>query len=353
MKAGKPIKTSADGTGSRRPTVTALPLDNVNPADIAVQPPKTPAIADLISPSSSTSLMAAVDSRDTPPPSHLSVADSQSNATEGAGRTARRARSQVNYAEPSLISKMRRPNKDLADAVVPGEKDQRSTDGAGNTGGHSEQGKPRMRTVVVKRQETDVDWKQLPVAADASAQSPLHEKGSHHQQTTENLDSKAIMNGTSKIGGGRSGDATTTAIAATSRRKKDKGGIDTRPVEDAVEKLESLTIYDFNESSPGEATRDTEAQGEEDTGSNPSQRHSSANAVPTRMGTNKRMISKERTTDTAQESKNSARQATTRTTSFQSARGDRSGQLQESSENAARLEGGRTVRAARRRSMML
>ena len=73
-------------------------------------PPKTPALAlqDILSaPSTQSSTQHPPTGRDTPPPS---LGDS--NARPG-----RRARTQVNYAEPSLTAKMRRPGKELLDAV--------------------------------------------------------------------------------------------------------------------------------------------------------------------------------------------------------------------------------------------
>ncbi|GME65378.1 Shugoshin [Neofusicoccum parvum] len=62
-------------------------------------PPKTPAGLDLFSPASTEPSAARQESRDTPPPGDLG--SSNSDATAG-GRPSRRARSQVNYAEPSL-----------------------------------------------------------------------------------------------------------------------------------------------------------------------------------------------------------------------------------------------------------
>lgn len=59
---------------------------------------------------------AAIQLKDTPPPTTNSVMDSAPTLVP---TRMRRARSTVNYAEPNLISKMRRPSKDLVDAVGP------------------------------------------------------------------------------------------------------------------------------------------------------------------------------------------------------------------------------------------
>ena len=56
----------------------------------------------------------SIESRDTPPPSDIT------------GRTSRRSRGNVSYAEPSLRDKMRRPTKELVDAVGVDERIQRA-----------------------------------------------------------------------------------------------------------------------------------------------------------------------------------------------------------------------------------
>lgn len=79
--------------------------------------PKTPAPYDLFSPTSTQPSEIRPEARDdTPPPTDLA----SRHAAEAAagGRGSRRARANVSYAEPSLISKMRRPSKNLVDAVV-------------------------------------------------------------------------------------------------------------------------------------------------------------------------------------------------------------------------------------------
>lgn len=80
--------------------------------------PKTPAPNfDAFSPASSRPSKALI-SKDTPPPPDFNADGAQNVDKSAAGRTSRRARSNVSYAEPSLVSKMRRPTKTLIDAVV-------------------------------------------------------------------------------------------------------------------------------------------------------------------------------------------------------------------------------------------
>jgi hypothetical protein len=78
-------------------------------------PPKTPAVEDIFSPPSTEPSTARPESKDTPPPGHLTSSDQ----TGLAGRPSRRARPQISYKEPALNVKMRRPGKELVDAVQP------------------------------------------------------------------------------------------------------------------------------------------------------------------------------------------------------------------------------------------
>lgn len=78
-------------------------------------PPEKPPIADVFSPPPLSSSERPI-AKDTPPPIDLS-SNTNSIGVEPVGRVARRARAVVNYAEPSLTTKMRRPTKELVDAV--------------------------------------------------------------------------------------------------------------------------------------------------------------------------------------------------------------------------------------------
>lgn len=78
-------------------------------------PPETPAPppSNLFSPVPSEPSAARPDSRDTPPPPDLGP----DTGTGSFGRASRRPRGNVNYAQPNLRDKMRRPTKELVDAV--------------------------------------------------------------------------------------------------------------------------------------------------------------------------------------------------------------------------------------------
>ena len=77
-------------------------------------PPKTPAVEAIFSPPSTEPSTQRPESKDTPPPGDLTSSDQ----TGQGGRPGRRARPQVSYKEPSLHTKMRRPDAKLVDAVV-------------------------------------------------------------------------------------------------------------------------------------------------------------------------------------------------------------------------------------------
>ena len=128
---------------------------------------------DISPPLSITSLAVQQESWDTPPPADLvsKVSDAETFGT--AGRASRRARGSVSYAEPSLREKMRRPTKELVDAVAADERPQIIRVEEVNAAPQSE--KSNMRTVVVKKENPgeQTDWRDLPLAN----QGENHHKG--------------------------------------------------------------------------------------------------------------------------------------------------------------------------------
>ncbi|KAI6814156.1 hypothetical protein KC340_g8459 [Hortaea werneckii] len=108
-----------------------LPTVEIPPptADVPTEPPpKTPAPpADIFSPTPSEPSARQPSQPETragtPPPTDLSNLSTTStegggSAAGAGGRPSRRARSAVNYAEPSLVAKMRRPGRGMVDAVT-------------------------------------------------------------------------------------------------------------------------------------------------------------------------------------------------------------------------------------------
>ena len=112
-------------------------------------PPETPAPppSDLVSPGPSEPSAARPNLRDTPPPPDLGP----DTGTGSFGRASRRPRGSVNYAQPNLRDKMRRPTKELVDAV-----------GAEERARIAQAENDALKPVVIK-QEEDVDamptWK--------------------------------------------------------------------------------------------------------------------------------------------------------------------------------------------------
>lgn len=149
-------------------------------ADEIELPPKTPAGLDLFSPASTE------PSARTGQQTEIALSASVEDVLGGAdGRTSRRARGAVSYAEPSLRAKMRRPTKELAPAVgdqtngfkaqprdssARAESQERQSNQDGSVG--------KMRTVTIKREkpsEESLAWKGLPEAQEEPT-SPLVDK---------------------------------------------------------------------------------------------------------------------------------------------------------------------------------
>lgn len=133
-------------------------------------PPATPIYPDPhgFSPLSSQPSTARPESRDTPPPLDFHSAGSSSSTT--IGRATRRPRGNVSYAEPSLRDKMRRPGKELVDAVGADERIQRAASVKPEATGQDEDpvgfnphrnfhdleilgDKAVMRSVIIKKEE--------------------------------------------------------------------------------------------------------------------------------------------------------------------------------------------------------
>ncbi|KAJ4365155.1 hypothetical protein N0V83_008773 [Neocucurbitaria cava] len=225
-------------------------------------PPKTPAVEEIFSPPSTEPSTQRPESKDTPPPGDLSSSDQIGQAA----RPGRRSRPQVSYKEPSLHTKMRRPDAKLVDAVI----DRRTS------------AEPQTApSTAIKRESTgDLNWK--PVSAvsgrggeeEVEVGSPLRQKLDrrdigHDSKTTplpveqeeRSTASKAIsalINETSIAK--RKAAAPTVSVVDT------KSASETLPVnsqehsapkeeptikQEAPEK-DSLAVFDFTDSSPAE-----------------------------------------------------------------------------------------------------
>ena len=353
----QPTKIEPEAMSIVRPSTVDLSQDNASSKDTVIKPPKTPAIAELLSPTSTVMSTAGTDTRDTPPPGDLGSARHPGHGNGAAARTARRARSQVNYAEPNLISKMRRPNKDLIDAVVPGERGHEHADtDAGTRLANSDTEKTKMRTVIVKRDNSSVDWKGFPAETDTSAHSPLGQKGPSSSQAMEQVENMNIADNASSAVKMCTKDLTTSALAAANKRRRDRTAMDEGSIENANEKLENLTIYDFNESSPKDIPGDSRLKSSKDSRSKLSRRHVSVQDLPNGIAISENVSLKTRPVESAQRSNRSIQQgsAAMNAANRSFGKGINSKQLEENPPTStAEVEAGRSVRAARRRSMML
>ncbi|KAI9664811.1 MAG: hypothetical protein M1821_006259 [Bathelium mastoideum] len=356
MESLQPMNASTEKVASPREPIVTLSSKRTDSVDAPTQPPKTPAITDLISPTSTTTSTVGLDPRDTPPPSELRSGDTLQNGS-GATRTARRARSQVNYAEPNLISKMRRSGKGLVDAVANGEKGESNTNNEPEQAlNKSEEENPKMRTVVVKRQDSAVDWKQLSAAADADIHSPLRQKGSNSRSSPTQPEPSNSTKEARRDDNLRSTDVTASALAAASKRKRERTITDADLVDPAAGKLGNLTIFDFSESSPQDAARDTESQVDKGAGTKQSRRQSSLHKVPTETVAVKPDTVREGKPDSTQRTKAPNQQGTKRPTNPQLTleKSSNSKPMQrEVLGNASAAEAAHLVRATRRRSTML
>jgi len=207
-----------------------------------VQPePETPAAPDIFSPSSSQPSTARAESRDTPPPPDLGP------GAEGQ-RPSRRARGAVSYAEPNLRDKMRRPTKELVDAVS---KDQKSQCGS------------------IAKLEEDVPSATL--SSKAPISDTLPSSITTHRKRRESILSQAEAD----LSRSSSGSAI-AALLAENRRAKAAAKVKAKENEAAVTKaMSKLDIYEFRGSSPNPDDEPAKAIKEEKPVPRVSRRHSS------------------------------------------------------------------------------
>lgn len=213
----KPAVKATDRRKSKNPTTKSVTIaadepetimrtiEIALPSELAVEEiedlaPKTP-LPEFFSPTPSEPSTARDEGRDTPPPSGLKSMSSGPAALNGASRPSRRARAAVNYAEPNLVSKMRRPTAAKADAV--------DANGRRISSNITTSEKKTMRTVVIKGDDMNGS---LTRDMGSEAPSPLGQKvDREHERTFE----------TSKVPSA-SGRAI-SALMAGSKKQKESG----------------------------------------------------------------------------------------------------------------------------------
>jgi hypothetical protein len=244
------------------PEVPLLPMPApVVTAEINLDalPPKTPAVEAIFSPPTTEPSTSRPESKDTPPPGDLSAADQI-----GAARPGRRARPQVSYKEPSLHTKMRRPDAKLVDAIV-----ERRTSVEPQTAPST------TSKSAVKRDTIDeLGWK--PVSAlpgrtgeeEAETGSPLRQKLDRRETGQEGKSSPASDSIDVKPSTASKAISALIQETSTAKRKSmnllaaepsdPKPQSKSTPKESAVKQEEDtnkdLAIFDFTESSPADTT---------------------------------------------------------------------------------------------------
>jgi hypothetical protein len=340
--------------------------DIIETAEIPLQPalelpPKTPApTPDLFSPpATEPSTARPLATRDTPPPTDLL---SSSNGIDVNGGR-RRARAQVNYAEPSLNTKMRRPTKELCDAVGKDGKPL-SVTGMGNR--------------VTEKSEPIEDggaWKSLPSissrdSAGIESGSPLSKKSSSaptrvptlatknsescadEQAPSQHPESSAVISAILRDTRVKKPQTTngTTTMQAPDPTSQNLSRDNKKDLSGEENKRSSLAIFDFTSSSPPRDIADKQRPDSRE-GTRGSRRHSSISSI---TGTSSKAKpddaagrgSSKATSTSAKHKRQSSVESGPALASFQ-------GQLHDDA-SAQGLGVGRSERAAaRRRSMML
>lgn len=232
------------------------------------RPPKTPvADLDLFSPTISDPSEPRPDLQDTPPPPDLG-ADS---AAGSFGRGSRRLRGGVSYAEPNLRDKMRRPTKELIDAV--GVEERKRQASAARKDGSEVSLDAEVESLNIGRESegpSKVTWRTKPVQESKSQQqrqeaestSPLRKKASLQADEVkavpnpQNWSESSLGDLQNQQGARRSLSGAATAIATLSnvqhREKAHSANkLDARDSETATtEVAENGNIFDFTSSSP-------------------------------------------------------------------------------------------------------
>ena len=215
----------------------------------------TPPASEVLSPGFSELSAARAGSRDTPPPPDLGP----DTGTGSFGRASRRPKGSVNYAQPNLRDKMRRPTKELVDAV-----------GAEERARIAKAGNDASKPVVIKKEE-DADainsWKSNVPENDESTRpepgSPLGNRigaaalpasviTERRRRTYLPALSDDAMNTVKATSGAASAIAALAAGTQTSKRREegDESNREGEEKEQRREPIDRTSIYDFTGSSP-------------------------------------------------------------------------------------------------------
>ncbi|WZH39350.1 Shugoshin [Fusarium acuminatum] len=166
----------------------------------------------------------------TPPPGNV-------NASREPPRPSRRNRTAVSYAEPNLRDKMRRPTKDMLDAVA----------GEGKYARRSSVAEQAPDTARMKRESGAEDlWKKLPSADGTNAE---HEPGSIPASPLAGKGSPADSSKTLSIRSGRRTSMMIHEIVTSSETSHEYGEVKDESASDTTG-LSEVDVYEFTPSSP-------------------------------------------------------------------------------------------------------
>lgn len=215
-------------------------------------PPKTPALEHIFSPPTTESSTSRIESKDTPPPGDLS------NGTSMTARPSRRARPQVSYKEPPLNTKMRRPGKELVDAV--------NADQASRASLDSQSFPTSVSKILADQDQDGSSWR--PVGAGTSVGRMPEEAGEPGSPLRQKLDRKEgqdlqLTASESKQNPAAAADLIPTPsdeTGATTKRRistsfasaTTTSGADNAAVtsKQSAARRDDLAVFEFNESSP-------------------------------------------------------------------------------------------------------
>ncbi|KAF1960163.1 hypothetical protein CC80DRAFT_590468 [Byssothecium circinans] len=259
-KTGRSRLTITREAKHELPTLEMPPPVSVAEINVDSLPPKTPAADLIFSPPNTEPSTSRPESKDTPPPGDLSVG----NQVGMSARPSRRVRPQVSYKEPSLNTKMRRPGKELIDAVISDQHHRTSMD--------SQAAPSTVGRTSIKQEPDDSAWKPKGAGSvvermgedGAEVGSPLRQKmdrkegGQDTKPEAIKLNSAAAANAISALINETSTAKRRTQISAPVQPWKTA----TEPQkqlmpEQPAKRQDDLAIFDFNESSP--ATTDDAA----------------------------------------------------------------------------------------------
>lgn len=244
----KPTAVKEPPRERREEPVSMLPPNEPLLQTVELQPclePETPAGLDLFSPLSSHPSTARAESRDTPPPSEIS-------AGADASRPSRRARGAVSYAEPNLRDKMRRPTKELVDAVARDQKAARENALKVEDRITTDQVRIKSEPGMIEGEDA---WKSMPAATSTTVEnSPLSNKVSVPELLPSTIttprkrrESLLAQSDMECVG---AGSATATAALLAETRKAKGPAREKSAGDDNTKVLVGADIYEFTGSPP-------------------------------------------------------------------------------------------------------